>query len=150
MRLPLTWAVCALLAGLTASSAHAEGRGVRTPDAVKIFTEVCSKTYPSFKKAQERALALGHTFEEENPSKDLWISAFSKSASGRRGCSIRYGTVETVPKLLKNLSLLGDVSPTGSYTATIKFRDTPHNISVRADESRTNGRIMVSLRLESD
>ena len=88
IRLPLTWAVCALLAGMNATSVHAEGRGVRTPDAVKIFNEVCAKTYPSFKKAKERTLALGHTFEEENPAKDLWISAFSNSSNGRSGCSI--------------------------------------------------------------
>jgi hypothetical protein len=149
-RVPLTWAVCALVAGLTATSVHAEGRGVRTPDAVKIFNAVCAKTYPSFKKAEERTLALGHTFEAENPAKDLWISAFSNASGGRSGCSIRYGTVETVPKLLKNLVLLGDVNPTGPFTATVQFRDTPHKIEVRVDEARTNGRIMVNLRLDMD
>jgi hypothetical protein len=149
-RLRFSLGVCALLAGSLASVAHAEGRGVRTPDAVKIFNDVCAKTYPSFKEAKERALALGHTFEQENPSKDLWISAFSNSASGRTGCSIRYGTVETVVKLLKNLELLGAVNPTGPYTATVQFRDTPHKIEVRIDETRTNGRIMVSLRFDMD
>ena len=149
-RLPLIWAVCSLMAGLPAPSAHAEGRGIRTPDAVKIFNEVCAKTYPNFNKAKERALALGHTFEEENPAKDLWISAFSNSSTGRSGCSIRYGSVETVPKLLKYLELLGEVNPTSRFTATVQFRDTPHKIEVRVDEARTNGRIMVHLRLDMD
>jgi hypothetical protein len=149
-RFPLSFVVCALIAGLPASTAHAEGRGVRTPDAVKIFNEVCTKTYPSFSKATERALALGHTFQEENPSKDLWISAFTNSSAGRNGCSVSYGTVETVPKLLKNLELLGTIIPTSGLTATVQFRDTPHLINIRIDEQRKNGRIVVRIDLGSD
>ncbi len=149
-RRPLSLAAFALMAGISASAALAEGRGVRTPDAVSIFNEVCGKTYPSFKTAETRALALGHTFEEENPAKDLWISAFTNASSGRSGCSIRYGTVETVAKLLRNLELLGIVVPTSNYEATVQFRDTPHKIEIRIDEVRENGRIIVNLRLELD
>ena len=147
---PLALAACVLVTGLLAPVAHAEGRGVRTPEAVKIFNEVCGKTYPSFRNAEDRTLALGQTFEEENPAKDLWISAFTNTSSGRSGCSVRYGTVETVAKLIRNLGLLGTVTPTGPLTASVQFRNTSHQIEIRVNEARTNGRIIVQLDLELD
>jgi hypothetical protein len=128
--------------------AHAEGRGIRTPEAVKIFNSVCAKTYPRFDRAEAQASALGFNFQEEN-AKDIWISAFSNS-DGRSGCSVSYGTVETVPKLIANLGLLGTVVPTGSLTATVRSKDSKHDIYIRVDDTRKNGRIVVNLRMEQD
>jgi hypothetical protein len=128
--------------------AFAEGRGIRTPEAVKIFNAVCAKTYPSFDRAEAQATALGFKFQEEN-AKDVWLSAFSNS-DGRSGCSVSYGTVETVPKLIANLGLLGTVVPTGSLTATVRSRDSKHDIYIRVDNTRKNGRIVVNLRMELD
>jgi hypothetical protein len=137
-----------LATSLLGADAHAEGRGIRTPEAVKIFNSVCAKTYPSFDRAEAQATALGFNFEEEN-AKDIWISAFSNS-DGRSGCSVSYGTVETVPKLIANLGLLGTVVPTGSLTATVRSKDSKHDIYIRVDDTRKNGRIVVKLRMELD
>ena len=144
----LSFAVILMLTtGIIGSEVRAdESKGVRTPRAVQIFDEVCVKTLPKFHDASKRIKAFGKDYEGRNPNKDFSLGVIP-SPDGSKLCILTYGTVETIPNLMRGLRLLGDIQPTGGLTAEVPIRGTKHVTEIRVDDLRKSGRIVVTLSI---
>ena len=144
----LSFAVILMLtAGIIGSEVRAdESKGVRTPRAVQLFNEVCIKTLPKFRDASKRIKAFGKDYEGSNPNKDFSLGVIP-SPDGSKLCILTYGTVETIPNLMRGLRLLGEIQPTGGLTAEVPIRGTKHVTEIRIDSLRKSGRIVVTLSI---
>ena len=123
-----------------------QSKGVRTPRAVQLFDAVCIKTLPNFRDASKRIEAFGSEYEGKNPNKDFSLGVIP-SPDGSKICILTYGTVETIPNLMRGLRLLGDIQPTGGLTAEVPIRGTKHVTEIRVDDLRQSGRIVVTLSI---